>query len=63
MYEVVHTSPQQRIRLPGLTRHTAFLYEMLYLVCRRRVGKQDEMWQVGELFSFVSRRAKSMKVN
>ena len=32
------TSLQQRIGLTGLTCHTAFLYEMLYLTSRRRVN-------------------------
>ena len=38
VYEVVRTSLQQRIRLTGLTCCTAFLYEMLYLIQRRRLN-------------------------
>ena len=38
MYGVVRTSLQQRLRLTGLTLRTAFLYGMIYLICRRRVN-------------------------
>ena len=71
VYGVVRISLQQGIRRPGLTCHIVFfLYEMVFLIWKRRVNPRLEgkgiCSALGSFFFFffnIRWRAKSMKLN